>query len=80
MLVVSGAGAWLIDRELQHRETDEFVPPGNQGTSSVQARTTLPVGSPAPDLNVPALDGECTFHLADYSGSKPVVLIFGSFT
>jgi hypothetical protein len=40
----------------------------------------LPVGEPAPDLMLPALEGDGSFHLSSFRGSRPVLLIFGSFT
>jgi hypothetical protein len=40
----------------------------------------LPVGSPAPDLDLPSLTGKGRFRLRNYFGERPVVLIFGSFT
>jgi peroxiredoxin len=40
----------------------------------------LPEGQPAPKLRLPALSGDGTFDLAQYRGSRPVVLVFASFT
>ena len=40
----------------------------------------LPVGDPVPDLRLPTLDGGETVHLADFTGERPVALIFGSYT
>lgn len=40
---------------------------------------TLAVGDPAPDVAVVALDGTRA-RLREWTGSKPVVLIFGSYT
>ncbi|HVE85519.1 MAG TPA: hypothetical protein VND93_21850 [Myxococcales bacterium] len=40
---------------------------------------SLKVGDRAPDLELVALDGK-RVRLADHLGSKPAVLIFGSFT
>lgn len=40
----------------------------------------LKVGDQAPDGVLRALDGEATVRLADRIGTKPLVLVFGSFT
>ncbi len=40
---------------------------------------TLVVGDPAPDVAVRGLDGTQA-NLRDWTGSQPVVLIFGSYT
>jgi hypothetical protein len=36
-------------------------------------------GSPAPDFNLPTLDGR-RFRLSDYRGERPVLIQFGSIT
>lgn len=38
------------------------------------------VGAPAPDFSLSTSDGRKTITLSDHHGSRPVVLIFGSFT
>lgn len=40
----------------------------------------LHVGDTAPDFQVYSLDGQETFRLHDRMGSRPMVLIFGSYT
>jgi len=34
----------------------------------------------APDFTLPSLDHKATVHLAEFRGSRPVVLVFGSYT
>jgi hypothetical protein len=43
-------------------------------------RGTLKVGSDAPDARLLALDGTSHFHIRERIGSRPLVLVFGSFT
>jgi len=43
-------------------------------------RGTLKVGSDAPDARLVALDGNSRFHIRERTGSRPLVLVFGSFT
>jgi len=38
------------------------------------------VGDQAPDFELTDVSGEHQVHLSDFQGSKPVVLVFGSFT
>ena len=38
------------------------------------------VNDPAPDFTLQTVDGKDTIQLAKRLGSKPVVLVFGSFT
>jgi hypothetical protein len=40
----------------------------------------LKVGDPAPDFNLSAPDKKASFRLSSLRGSKPAVLIFGSYT
>jgi len=40
----------------------------------------LRLAEPAPDFELPALDRQSTVRLSSFRGSKPVVLIFGSYT
>ena len=41
---------------------------------------TLRVGDPAPDVVLLSLDGKTRSRLHEYVGSKPLVVVFGSFT
>lgn len=41
---------------------------------------SVDVGSPAPDFRLATLDKKSEVSLASFRGSKPVVLIFGSYT
>jgi hypothetical protein len=43
-------------------------------------RGNLKVGSDAPDARLVALDGTSHFHIRERTGSRPLVLVFGSFT
>ena len=43
-------------------------------------RGTLELGSDAPDVRLLALDGTKHFHLRERIASRPLVLVFGSFT
>jgi hypothetical protein len=43
-------------------------------------RGNLQVGSDAPDATLVSLDGATRFHLRERTKSKPLVLVFGSFT
>jgi hypothetical protein len=43
-------------------------------------RGELRVGDPAPDVLLLSLDGHARFSLREKFGSKPLVLIFGSYT
>ncbi|MET0552814.1 MAG: deiodinase-like protein [Vicinamibacteria bacterium] len=43
-------------------------------------RGALEVGQPAPDFDLPTLDGSTRVRLSSLRGGKPVVLIFGSYT
>lgn len=43
-------------------------------------RGNLKVGSEAPDATLVALDGETRFQIQERIGTKPLVLVFGSFT
>lgn len=46
-----------------------------------QAEVNAPrVGDPAPDFELPELDGKTAVRLSDYRGKKPVALVFGSHT
>ncbi len=40
----------------------------------------LRVGDRAPDVVLLSLDGKTRSHLREYVGSKPLVVVFGSFT
>ena len=41
---------------------------------------TIRVGAPAPDFDLPTLDGQRRVRLSEFQGRQPVVLIFGSYT
>jgi len=43
-------------------------------------RGKLQVGDSAPDVPLVALDGATRFHIRERSNSRPLVLVFGSFT
>jgi hypothetical protein len=43
-------------------------------------RGNLKVGGDAPDARLVALDGTRHFHIRERTGSRPLVLVFGSFT
>ena len=43
-------------------------------------RGNLKVGDSAPDARIYALNGTETFHIRERTGSKPLVVVFGSFT
>ena len=43
-------------------------------------RGNLKVGDTAPDARIYALNGTETFHIRERTGSKPLVVVFGSFT
>lgn len=46
-----------------------------------QARAgAVNVGDPAPDFTLPTVDKSSQVQLASFRGSKPVVLVFGSYT
>ena len=42
--------------------------------------TKLHVGDAAPDAVLYSLDGNSTFRIRDHIGTRPLVLIFGSYT
>ncbi len=43
-------------------------------------RGTLKAGSDAPDVRLVALDGASHFRIRERVGTRPLVLVFGSFT
>jgi len=43
-------------------------------------RGNLKVGDQAPDAKLVSLDGTTRFHIRERTGSRPLVLVFGSFT
>ena len=43
-------------------------------------RGTLKVGDDAPDARLVALDGASRFHIRERTRSRPLVLVFGSYT
>ena len=51
------------------------------GAARASAQDSGPkVGDLAPDFTLPSLDKKSTVTLASLRGSKPVVLVFGSYT
>jgi hypothetical protein len=40
----------------------------------------LAIGHPAPDVSLVSLDGRTRVRLADWTGAKPLILVFGSYT
>jgi hypothetical protein len=40
----------------------------------------LAIGHPAPDVSLVSLDGRTRVQLADWTGAKPLILVFGSYT
>jgi hypothetical protein len=40
----------------------------------------LAIGQPAPDVSLGSLDGRTRVQLADWTGAKPLILVFGSYT
>jgi hypothetical protein len=43
-------------------------------------RGTLKVGDDAPDAALLALDGATRFHIRERTGTRPLVIVFGSYT
>jgi hypothetical protein len=43
-------------------------------------RGTLKVGDDAPDASLLALDGATRFHIRERTGTRPLVIVFGSYT
>lgn len=43
-------------------------------------RGTLKVGDDAPDASLLGLDGATRFHIRERTGSRPLVIVFGSYT
>jgi hypothetical protein len=41
---------------------------------------SLQIGDPAPDFDLPLVDGSGKVRLSSFRGEKPVVLVFGSYT
>lgn len=54
--------------------------PNWEQTKAMMARVAPKVGDVAPDFSLATLDGRETVKLSQHRASKPVVLIFGSFT
>jgi hypothetical protein len=81
-LAAAAAGAFLLDRFVftpdPNRPPD--VPARNWELAQRWAKAALPVGAPAPDFTLPALRDGQEWHLADFRGRRPVVLVFGSFS
>ena len=51
------------------------------GRTSVADKTaTLKVGDAAPDFDLQTADKQSRVKLSNYRGSRPVVLVFGSYT
>ena len=58
----------------------EKRPPNWEHTKKLMARRPPAVGELAPDFSLPTLDGSATVHRTTYQRSRPLVLVFGSFT
>lgn len=43
-------------------------------------RGTLKIGDDAPDASLLALDGATRFHIRERTGTRPLVIVFGSYT
>lgn len=43
-------------------------------------RGTLKIGDDAPDASLLALDGSSRFHIRERTGTRPLVIVFGSYT
>jgi hypothetical protein len=81
ILLAAGVGAWLIDlgvRALQPRPAPQALPYLVGGRPPFFV--SLPEGQPAPPLRAPALSCDGEFDLSLHKGSRPVVLVFGSFS
>lgn len=94
-LVAGGLGTFALDWVIRLLETappplpeqssqSVTVSAADYDTSRLRFREgpslKNPVGSPAPDFRLPDHADGHEVHLADFRGSKPVVLIFGSFS
>ena len=55
-------------------------PPQWAETKRLMMRTAPAVGDAAPDFTLPARDGSGTIQRSVHQGSRPLVLVFGSFT
>ncbi|HUN64384.1 MAG TPA: hypothetical protein VMU53_20455 [Candidatus Sulfotelmatobacter sp.] len=77
-LLVLAAGAFLLLSIMAGGAKDAFymvryaLPHMHRGN--------LKVGDEAPDARLVALDGSTRFHIRERTGSRPLVLVFGSFT
>jgi hypothetical protein len=69
-LGVAGLMVWGVD--LYQQALEQRARPESSGW-------TLPLGEPAANFRLPAVEGDQEVSLADHAG-KPVVLFFGSFT
>ena len=94
--IVGLAIAWLVFvafvYSLMRRQPDQFAAAMAKmpmpamllfpfETMWTQARSgSVEVGDPAPGFRLPTLDKSAEVALASFRGSKPVVLIFGSYT
>src|SRR5437764_618342 len=84
-LVPAIAGTILLDRWFpnwgKHSEDgSSYSTIGGmpRGAAKYMIQVDLKPGTRAPNLDVESLDGSEIFHLNDYRGVKPVVLVFGS--
>jgi hypothetical protein len=56
------------------------VPCLAQRRGDLRREGNLKVGDPAPDFDLKRLDGKGRVKLSSFTGKRPVVLIFGSYT
>lgn len=60
--------------KMKSKDTEDEKPKKKKG------KPALKVGDVAPPFNLDSLDGKSKTELAQFKGSKPVILIFGSYT
>lgn len=74
---VDFARVWMA--EMDARPPEERVPHWDH-VRSLMVREAPRVGEPAPDFALERRDGGGTIRLSEFQPTKPVVLIFGSWT
>jgi hypothetical protein len=75
VLAVVVAGAAFVVWKIGPRNVYGLARYGTQ-----RSEGALQVGQAAPDVTLVSLDGRGRIRLADSIGSKPLVLVFGSYT